>query len=84
MALEIYYQDDNAIICLPGWGVVAEITDWVVREKPEMVPVLAAASDLLAACEEALKELKYHNWQNTSTYNQIQAAIAKAKGSPAL
>lgn len=38
----------------------------------------AAAPDLLEACQEALKELQYHNWQNTKTFNLIQEVIKKA------
>lgn len=40
--------------------------------------LIAAAPELLEALIEAKKELEYHNWQNTKTYNEIISAIKKA------
>lgn len=37
-----------------------------------------AAPEMLEALIEAQKELEYHNWQNTKTYNQVTSAITKA------
>lgn len=36
------------------------------------------AAELLECLKEAKKELEYHNWQNTYTYNRITNAIKKA------
>ncbi len=40
--------------------------------------LIAAAPDLLEALQEAYKELQFHNWHNTKTGFQIEAAISKA------
>ena len=41
--------------------------------------LIAAAPALLEACEEALKELEFHNWGNTYTGALLRSVIAKAK-----
>lgn len=63
------------IICLdpsPEWHP-ADIDKWEYDSQ-----LISAAPDLLEACKEALKELEYHNWQNTYSYNRIKTAIHKA------
>lgn len=40
--------------------------------------LIAAAPDMLEALQEAIKELEFHNWHNTSTGFKIQQAINKA------
>jgi sensor histidine kinase regulating citrate/malate metabolism len=54
------------------------IDDKLKEEALADAKLIAASPELLEALIEAKKELEYHNWQNTNTYNKIINAINKA------
>lgn len=56
---------------------IAIVTRW---GKPDDTRLLAAAPELLAACEEFVRKVECGEARSTRSYAQMKAAIAKAKG----
>jgi len=55
-----------------------ETQDELEDEVSRNFKLIASAPELLEACKEALKELQFHNWQNTTTGFLLEAVIKKA------
>ena len=58
-------------------------TDVICYERSEMeanAKLIAAAPDLLGACEELISLLKFHGYLHSAEISKAQQAINKAKG----
>jgi len=70
------YQGDDVLVICDTFAEHQQVPDQYEREANSKL--ISCAPDLLEACKEALKELQFHNWQNTKTGMLLDRVIKEA------
>jgi len=75
------FKNNNGIIKGANFweGIVKEMVEFANIQKEQTKALQESHDELLETLKEAYKELKFHNWHNSTTGYQVTTAIENAK-----